>query len=176
MKFPLSFPLSPWIAAPLLVLVLLLAACAGYAPRHLQPGQTEADAVQELGPPTGRYTMPGGGQRLEFARGPYGKHTFMVDLDPQGRVAGWQQVLTEDNFNRVRAGETRDELLRTLGHPSETRSGDWQGGRVWSYRYETVMGLCQWFQISLDDNGVVTSSAYGIDPRCDVNDRNPGRP
>jgi hypothetical protein len=149
-------------------LVLLLSACASYMPRHLHAGDTEADAVHELGPPTGRYTLPDGGQRLEFARGPFGKDTYMVDLDAQGRVTGWQQVLTEDNFNKVHAGETREELLRTLGHPSETRPGGWQGGQVWSYRYETLMSLCQWYQVSLTDAGVVTDGAYGIDPRCDV--------
>lgn len=150
----------------------VLCGCAGYGPRALHAGGSQADAVRELGSPSGRYAVPGGGQRLEFARGPFGRHTYMVDLDAQGRITGWQQVLGEDNFNRVRAGETRDELLRSLGRPSEIRGGDWQGGQVWSYRYETVMGLCQWFQVSLDDGGIVTSSAYGIDPRCDVNDSN----
>ncbi len=152
------------------LLTSALAGCAGYAPKALRAGHTEADAVRELGPPTGRYTLAGGGQRLEFARGPYGKHTYMVDLDAQGRVSGWQQVLTEDHFNRVRAGTPADELRRTLGRPSETRPGGWQRGQVWSYRYETVMGLCQWFQVSLNDSGLVTDSAYGIDPHCDVND------
>jgi outer membrane protein assembly factor BamE (lipoprotein component of BamABCDE complex) len=90
-------------------------------------------------------------------------------------VLRWQQVLTEDNFNRVRAGQTSDELLLMLGRPSERRSGDWQGGQVWSYRYETQMGLCQWFQVSLNDGHIVTSSAYGIDPRCDVNDKDRSR-
>ena len=156
-----------WVSV---LLAAALAGCAGYAPATLRAGHTEADAVRELGPPTGRYTLPGGGQRLEFARGPYGKHTYMVDLDAQGRVTGWQQVLTEEHFSRVRPGTSADELRRTLGRPSETRPGGWQRGQVWSYRYETVLGLCQWFQVSLNDSGRVTDSAYGIDPRCDVND------
>ena len=151
-------------------IALLLSACAGYAPRTLHAGNTEADTVHELGPPTGRYALPGGGQRLEFARGPFGKHTYMVDLDAQGRVTGWRQVLTEENFNQVHAGETREDLLRTLGRPAETRPGGWQGGQVWSYRYETLMGLCQWYQVSLTDAGIVTDGAYGIDPRCDPGD------
>lgn len=156
-----------WIAA-----LTVLAGCTGYSPRHLHAGNTEADAVAELGRPTGRYAMPGGATRLEFARGPYGKDTYMVDLDAQGRVTGWRDVLTEEEFNRVRRGQTRDELLRQIGRPSERRSGDWQGGEVWSWRYQTVMGLCQWFQASLDDHGVVSSTGYAIDPHCDANDRN----
>src|SRR5207244_2668791 len=131
---------------------LSLGACTAYAPKSLHAGSTQEDVQHEMGPPTARYTLPGGGTRLEFARGPYGKHTYMVDLDAGGRVAGWQQVLTEDNFNRVHAGETADELLLQLGRPSERRSGDWQGGQVWSYRYETLMGLCQWYQVSLNNS------------------------
>jgi len=90
-----------------------------------------------------------------------------IDLDPQGRVLSWTQVLTEDNFDRVSAGLTRGDLLLALGRPSERRPGGWPRGEVWSYRY--AAWTCQWFQVSLDDAGVVTSSAYGIDPHCDAN-------
>jgi hypothetical protein len=155
--------------------LLGLIACAPYAPRHLAAGATADDVTRELGAPTGRYALSDGGTRLEFARGPFGKHTYMVDLDAAGRVLQWQQVLTEENFNRVRAGESSEELLRQLGRPSERRSGDWQGGQVWSYRYQTEMGLCQWFQVSLNDRQTVTDSAYGIDPHCDANDKDRSR-
>jgi hypothetical protein len=158
----------------LVVAAVALSGCAGYAPSQLKPGDTEAQAVAELGQPTGRYPLPQG-SRLEFARGPYGKHTYMVDLDAQGRVTGWQQVLTEQHFNQVVAGWTRDRLLMEFGRPAERRSGDWQGGQVWSYRYPTEMGLCQWFQVSIGDDGVVQSTGYGIDPHCDAGARMPSR-
>jgi len=151
--------------------VVALSACSGYAPRHLAAGQGMAEVTADLGNPTGRYALPEGATRLEFARGPYGKHTYMVDMDPQGQVTGWKQVLTEENFNQVRRGQTSNDLLLFIGRPSERRSGGWQGGEVWSYRYETIMGLCQWFQVSLTSAGVVTDGAYGIDPHCDAGGR-----
>jgi hypothetical protein len=154
-----------WIAASATV---ALCACSGYSPRTLAVGQGMAEVTADIGNPTGRYPLAEGATRLEFARGPYGKHTYMVDLDPQGRVTGWNQVLTEENFNEVRRGQTGNELLLFIGRPSERRAGGWQGGEVWSYRYETIMGLCQWFQVSLTTGGVVTDTAYGIDPRCDA--------
>ena len=160
--------LKAWIAAGA---AAALCACSGYAPRNLVVGQGQAEVTADLGNPTGRYPLPGGAERLEFARGPFGRHTYMVDLDAQGRVTGWQQVLTEENFNQVRRGHTSNDLLPFLGRPSERRSGDWQGGEVWSYRYETVMGLCQWFQVSLTSAGMVTDGAYGIDPHCDAGGR-----
>jgi len=152
------------------VTLLLSAFVAGCAlvPPPPQPGQTEADAVQRFGRPTGRYEMPGGGTRLEFARGPYGRETWMVDLDTSGHVTASEQVLTEGKLQAFQArapGMSRDELLRTLGRPGERKGGGWQGGEVWSWRYPT--NDCLWFQVSIDDDGIVHDGAFGIDWRCD---------
>ena len=145
-----------------------LAACTGYAPRHLPAGATLAEVTAQLGPATGRYPGPGGSELLEFARGPYGKHTYRVSMDANGRVTSWEQVLTEERFNLVRDGMPVDQVLALVGRPSERRSGGWQGGEVWSWRYETV--ICQWFQISVI-GGVARAPAYGPDPLCEVHDR-----
>ena len=69
-----------------LVLTLALSACAGYSPRGMQVGDSADDVLRTMGQPTSRYQLPQGGTRLEFARGPYGKHTYMIDVDAQGRV------------------------------------------------------------------------------------------
>lgn len=152
---------------------LLLAGCATLMAPPPQPGQSEADAVARFGAPTARYAMAGGATRLEFATGPYGRTTWMVDLDAGGHVTGADQVLDEahfDAFQRRAAGMPRDELLRTLGRPGERRGGGWQGGEVWSWRYPT--NDCLWFQVSIGDDGRVRDGAYGVDPRCDApNDR-----
>jgi hypothetical protein len=152
------------------VLCAGLGACGTYGPGNLQPGLTAEQLKQTLGPATGRYTTPDGTTRLEYARGPYGKHTFMVDLDTAGRVGSWQQVLTERNFGAVTAGLDSKDLLVRLGRPSERRSGGWQGGEVWSYRYDAL--FCQWFQVSVVD-GRVRDTAYAPDPLCDANDNEP---
>ncbi len=121
-----------------------------------------------MGPPTGEYSLPGAGKRLEFARGPFGKHTYMLDFDRGGRLLSWQQVLTEAHFNAVSLGATRDEVLVSLGHPSDERRIPRQGRTLWSYRYEAP--VCQWFQVGLDAAGRVVDSGYGPDPLCDHNE------
>jgi outer membrane protein assembly factor BamE (lipoprotein component of BamABCDE complex) len=145
----------------------LVAACTGYGPRDVRTGQTADEVAQAMGPPTARHALPQGGTRLEYARGPFGKHTYMVDLDPQGRVTSWKQVLNDASFMTVQPGWTQAELLMQLGRPSDRRSGGWQGGEVWSYRYDAT--FCLWFQVSVH-GGRVTSTGYGPDPLCDVND------
>lgn len=148
---------------------LLLAACAGYSPGPtLRVGADAQEATRSMGTPTGRHALPNGGTRLEFARGPFGKHTYMVDADAQGRVLGWQQVLDEAHFNAVPPGISANELRLRLGRPSDVRSGGWQGGEVWSYRYDAI--FCQWWQASVID-GRVRDTAYAPDPMCEVNDR-----
>lgn len=147
----------------------LLAACTGYSPGNLRSGASLDEVRQRMGEPTARYPLASGSTRLEFARGPFGKHTYMVDVDAGGRVQRIEQVLTEARFGVVAAGLPSEELLRQLGTPSQRRSGGWQGGEVWSYRYDAT--FCQWFQVSVVE-GKVRDSAYAPDPMCDVNDRN----
>ncbi|WP_167784593.1 hypothetical protein [Ramlibacter rhizophilus] len=149
---------------------LVLSACAGYSPRELQPGMSAAQVLESMGPPTARHGLPGGATRLEYARGPAGLHTFMVDLDPQGRVAGWQQVLTEAQFNAIPPGLPVDELRRRLGPPTHVRGGGRQADQVWSYRFDSP--FCQWWQIDIT-GGRTGAAAYGADPRCEVNDARP---
>lgn len=144
---------------------LLVAGCAS-DPARLAPGTPQDSVRASLGPPTGLYALPGGGQRLEYATGPYGKRTWMLDFDAAGLLQSAQQVLTEQRFNRIRAGMTREELRRELGRPSSTGVVGWQHQQVWSYRYESM--FCQWFQVGIDPlQGTVVDSGYYPDPVCD---------
>ena len=145
----------------------LLAACSGYSPANVQPGQSADEVTRSMGPATGRYTLPQGGTRLEFARGPYGKHTWMIDVDSGGRVRTVQQVLTESNFATVAQGATRDEVLMKLGRPSDRR-GAFRGTELWSYRYDAT--FCQWFVVTMNPDGRVRDTGYVPDPLCDGDD------
>lgn len=147
---------------------LAAAGCAFMNPAATVPVGSSVDAAtRALGQPTGEYALPSGGKRLEFARGPFGKHTWMLDFDAGGALRSTSQVLTEVNFNAVRAGMGRDELLRTIGRPSEASTVPRSRETVWSYRYESP--FCQWFQVGLDASGKVTGSNYGPDPMCQDN-------
>ncbi len=153
---------------------VLATACASYGTGSVRVGQTEAELVADMGPATGRYPLPQGGQRLEFARGPYGKHTFMIELGTDGRVQRWEQVLREDQFNQITPGMTTDELRFRIGRPGEVM-GIWRGATVWSWRYETP--FCQWFRVTVEPDGRhVRDSGYGPDPLCEVNDNDNGIP
>lgn len=154
--------------AHLLALLPLLAACAGPGLTPLHSGASEADVRQRWGEPTGRYALDPG-TRLEYALGPAGRETWMVDLDAGGRVQRWQQVLDWRHLQRVQAslpGMDRDALLRTLGRPGHVRAGGRPGGEVWSWRHDSP--FCLWFQASIGVDGRVSDAAFAPDPQCDM--------
>ncbi|MDL2338075.1 MAG: hypothetical protein QFE16_09550 [Pseudomonadota bacterium] len=150
-----------WVVAS----IAMLAGCASYSPSGLPRGASAAQVIAAMGPPTGTAQAP---ERLEFARGPYGKHTYMVDFDANGGLLSWEQVLTENNFFQVLPGQTQDDVLKRLGHPSTTFPIGRQHIVVWNYRYETP--FCQWFQVSIGTApatlGQVTEVGFGPDPIC----------
>ncbi len=157
--------------APVAVVVLagLLAGCAGYSPAALQPGQNAEQVRAVMGQPTGEHRLSGGGLRLEYARGPAGLQTYMVDLDPQGRMTGWTQVLSDASFARIQPGWSREQLRRELGRPTQEQVFERLGQRVWSYRFDSWD--CSWLQVSLDlRSDAVVEVGRGPDPRCQAND------
>ena|SRR5436305_228805 len=159
-------PVSPGFLSGAMALVALAGCATQYGPQSLHTGASINDVTAALGPPTARYASAGG-ERVEYARGPYGKHTYMLDFDAQGRLTGWQQVLTEPLFNDIPVGISRDDLLLRIGHPSDTRTLAYQHRALWSYRYDSP--FCKWFQVGLDPQGKVVDTGYGPDPQCDVN-------
>ena len=154
--------LSPAATA---LLSLLLMACAVVPPG---PGTTETKVLREWGTPTARHALPGGALRLEYATGPFGRTTWMLDLNTAGRVTNAQQVLAEPALWALQPrlpGMARAELLQTLGTPGERRSGGRQGGEIWSWRYET--NECLWFRVSIADDARVQDGGFYPDPSCD---------
>ncbi len=157
--------LSPrrWRTAATGVLALLAAACAQLPPA---PG-TAADEVRRTwGAPTGTHTLPGGTKRLEYATGPYGRTTWMIDLDTTGRVARARQVLTPEVLFSLPVGTLdRAALQRELGRPGEVR-GVHGGGETWYWRYET--NDCLWMAASITPAGMFAGGSLMVDPGCDA--------
>ena len=144
---------------------ILMTACAFFSPASVPLG-TSIDDVRRSSPaPTGTYALPGGGRRLEFAQGSFGRQTFMLDFDSAGMLVATQQVLTRANFDQIVPGMSGDEVLMRLGRPANVFGVPWQRLHVWNYRF--FGGDCHWFQVSVSDSGPVTEASLGWDPACD---------
>jgi len=149
----------------LALLIALAASGCAVNPARLAPGTSADEVRRQLGEATSVYRLADGGQRLEYASGPFGKQTWMLDFDAGGRLLAASQVLTAQRFNTIRAGMSRDELRLSLGRPSETSLIGWQRQTVWSYRYDSP--FCQWFQVGIDTAGRVVDTGYYPDPLCE---------
>ena len=141
-----------------LALVLVLAGCASYEGRGLRPGtSTEADVRGVMGPPALEIAAAGGAKRLAYPRGPLGTQTFMADIGPDGRLEAVRQVLSDDTFNSIRAGMTRDDVLRMLGPPGNTMRFSLTGNTAWDYRYKDTWGYLAELSVTFDANWIVVS-------------------
>lgn len=142
---------------------LLLSGCAGYSPGKELAGADRDVVIEQMGPPTAE-TQLESGSRLVYARGPYGRHTYFVDINADGTVQRWEQVLTEENFKRITAGMPKKQVEAIIGPSFIKTTLGRQRGEVWAYRYETP--FCIWFEIEFTLEGIVRSAGHGFPPEC----------
>jgi hypothetical protein len=145
--------------------ILLLSACAGLGGPALTPGATEADVVARLGRPTNVYPVADG-RLLEYMHGPMGQTTDMAKIGPDGRLQSFEQVLTMEKFARIIPDQTRQEqVLRTVGAPSEIRFYRNVSMNGWNYPFKESNTWDSMMTIYVDANGLVRRMENGPDPR-----------
>jgi hypothetical protein len=145
--------------------LLTLVACSSYAPPTDLTGITQDQLLARMGPPEMQRPLQGGGTRLEYPTGPYGHHTWFVDVDAAGRVLRSEQVLTEKNFNQIVPGMDQAQVRERLGRPNSASTLARSRGVVWNYRFEGP--FCEWFQIEISVAQKVRSAGYGKPPECE---------
>jgi hypothetical protein len=151
--------------AMLTSMALLLNACAGYSPNDRLLGSNREQVIQVMGKPAIEIAIPEG-HVMQYPRGPFGKHTYFVYLNPDDKVERWTQVLDEKNFARIKPGMHRDEVVAIIGESKAVFGLARDRGYVWNYRYITPH--CFWFQIEFTSDDTVRSTGYGQPPECRV--------
>ena len=148
----------------LLIATTLLAGCQTYAPSERFIGMSREQVIAEMGKP---YPPPpdlGQAQRLDFPRGPHGKHTYSLQFNEEGQAVSYKQLLTEENFKQITPGMDVSEVIERIGMSRDTFKLGRGRGYVWNFRYITP--LCQWFQIEFTAENKVRSTGYGLPPEC----------
>jgi hypothetical protein len=152
---------------------MMLAACASMFPQPINIGEPESAVIAKRGQPTHRY-QDGKDHLLEYATGPWGQKTFMARIGPDGKVLSFEQVLTSEKFATIKVGSaTKDDVLRTIGEPSETSYLSLTDLEVWSYPYKEHNVWNSLMHVHFDRNGVVQKMLNGPDPRFDPDLRFP---
>lgn len=147
----------------ILLSALFLSACAAYSPSNRMLGSSREQVIQIMGESYTELKTPVG-KVLIYPRGPFGKHTYFVYLNRNGIMESWAQVLDEKNFDRIKMGMSRDEVIATIGESKDTFGLGRDRGYVWNYRY--VNSFCFWFQIEFAGDDTVRSTGYSMPPEC----------
>ncbi|MFN5446548.1 MAG: hypothetical protein ACK5AJ_07850 [bacterium] len=142
-----------------ILIIAITAGCAGYSPSKSVIGVDRVALVVDMGQPDREYTVDGV-KVLHFPRGPAGSHTYFVYLDENDRVLRWEQVLTEDRFNSIQPGMTKDQVVQSLGVTNITIGLARNRGSVWHYRYENPQ--CKSFVIEFTPEDTIRSTEYRI--------------
>ena len=138
--------------------------CATYGPSDRFIGMSRLEVIALLGEPRPTPNSLDEAQRLDFPRGPMGKHTYSLYFDENGRVSGFQQLLNEKNFGTIAEGMDVREVVERIGVSTDTFLIARNRGFVWNYRYENTQ--CKWFQIEFTQESKVRSAGYSIPPEC----------
>jgi hypothetical protein len=149
----------------LLLAATLLAGCAHpWNAVNLPPGTSREQVIASAGQPQRVVPLANGGQRLQYTLQPLGRHAFMVDLDPAGRLVQARQVLTEANFHRIQVDRwTRDDVQREFGPPAQVDAVYSWPGPVWTYRWRDLGNADMFYFVYFDPQGVVRRAHPGIE-------------
>lgn len=139
------------------LLAAVLPACDSISLDKLKPGVTTmAEARAIMGPPAMEWHDGDGSATWEYTRMPYGIVNYMVDFGPDRVVRAVRQVLTEENFARVRPGMTRDQIRRLLGKPAQEQYFSLKREHAWSWKTKYEGSTDYFFDVYFDESGGVT--------------------
>lgn len=125
---------------------------------------SESDVRMAMGQPETVWEEEGGARTLEYPKGPMGHRTWMFDIDKDGKLNDYQQVLSEENFARIKTGMSMDTVRRLLGKPRTSVRFKLKNEEVWDWRYLKSNTESRFFNVHFDiDSRQVTRTSSSDD-------------
>lgn len=148
------------------IIAISLTACDQVAQNELKPGISGADDVKRyMGKPDMIWEEKDGTVFMEFPRAPEGHQTYVVEIGPDGKYKGMKNILTDENFAKVQAGLSQDDVRRMLGKPTEQITFKLKNELVWSWRFSPGPGRSEIFNVHFSPDGKVKTTSKSVDPR-----------
>lgn len=149
------------------LMAALLPACDGINLPKLKPGISTVQEVREImGPPTMEWKGADGTLTLEYPRTPNGIVNYMMVFGPDEVLREVKQVLTEENFARIREGMDREQIRRLLGQPAHELYFSLKKEHVWDWKYKVdVSGGDVYFNVHFDEDGKVVRTSTNTEYR-----------
>jgi hypothetical protein len=145
---------------------LLLAGCDAQRAEKLEEGvSTEVQVRQQFGEPAAVAVAADGTRTLEYPRQPEGWTNYEIRIGADGRMSSLRQLLNEDNFARIKPGQTQPEVRQALGRPAQMQRYALKNEEVWDWRFKVGGQGSRLFSVTFDGGGKVVRSAVIDDPR-----------
>lgn len=168
--------MKTWLIAMLAMAALLFSAGCDREGRPVQEFgldklargiSSESDVRMVMGEPDMVWEEDNGSRVLEYPKGPSGHRTWMFDIDPQGKLKDYRQVLTEENFGKIRPGMSQAEVRHLLGRPRSVQEFRLKNEQVWDWRYLDPTSKPRLFNVHFDrGTGRVTRTSASEDPQA----------
>lgn len=147
-------------------LVLVLSACDVDKLSRLRTGSSSADEVRQvMGNPNLEWREADGTRIWEYPRTPEGMVNYMLVIGPDQILREVRQVLTEENFNKVRPGMRMDDVRYLLGQPAHELRFPLNQETVWDWKTKVESGMEWYFNVHFSDRGVVTRTSTNFVPK-----------
>ena len=151
------------VLAGLLGTLLALAGCDNQAISELDEGvSTEADVVARFGQPENVWDAPEG-RVFEYNRQPQGQKNYMITIGPDGKMRSLRQLLTPENFAKVRPGMAMEDLRKMLGKPAKVTRYALKRETEWEWRWVQPPNASMVFTAVLNDDQRVLRSGSSPD-------------
>lgn len=133
---------------------------------ELRPGSSiAAEVIEKMGRPTMEWREEGN-QVWEYPFTPEGTRNYMLTIGPDGILRSMEQVLTPENFARVKPDMTREEIRRLLGKPASITIFERKQEEVWDWKEVTPFpGADFRFNVHFDPEGRVIATSRNEIPR-----------
>ncbi len=146
------------LAMSLISTMLAMMGCDRVATGELQVGQsTVADLKAKMGEPFA-VVKDGDREIWEYPLGPEGVKTYRMTVNAQGVLEKIDQILTDENFKRIVAGMTMDDVRKIIGKPGKDKRYGMSYNEithVWKFNKDNSD---LFFEVLIDGNGRVKST------------------
>jgi outer membrane protein assembly factor BamE (lipoprotein component of BamABCDE complex) len=145
--------------------LMLLVGCDSKRIEQLEEGvSTEADVRAAFGEPENVWDEPGGAKTLEYNRNPAGHRNYMVTIGTDGKMSALRQVLTPENFAKVKPGMPMEQVRRMLGKPAHRQDFALKQEQAWDWRYLEPPNQSMLFTVWFDRDMRVARTGSTKDP------------
>ncbi|MCZ4065055.1 hypothetical protein NB636_00185 [Oxalobacter aliiformigenes] len=142
----------------------MLTGCASMFGPPLTPGMPVQQVIARNGPPAIEY--PDGDTKvLEWPVSEWSQYAYMARIGPDGKLISYENVRTREKFATIKVNQfNKNDVLRTIGHPTETEYFPLKKQEAWSYRYKEEGIWNSMMHIYFDSSGIVRGMENGQDP------------